>query len=266
MRTHKAVLAAVLAAGIATGLPGATAAHPAAKDRPHAHAAGSDAPPVLPGGVRVRIKRGLRALDKAGDYVDKDQPSKAIYSLRGARRNMYAAWRSAKYRVEHAPPPAPAEGKVTAHASDDGPAGPVYASPEESAVAVLGYQHEVVSSTLGLIDGAKGSLRDELSKTLFAAMDRRDSAIAYIHTKEPPAPPAEGKAVAHAADEGPVGFAGLMPGIIPDLDDEHDQAVELLAGGALTPGEKRIVKLANAQGLDTKNTVQTYWPPAPAEG
>jgi hypothetical protein len=217
---------------------------------------------VLPAAVRVRIKRGANALDKAGEYVDKGQPDKAVNSLRGARSNMYAAWRAAKYGIEHAPAAPPAEDKAIAHASQDDPVGPVYATPEETAVAVLGYQHEVVSATLGLVDGAKGTLRDQLSTTLFAAMDRRDSAIAYIHTIVPPVPP-EDKVTAHAAqDDEAVGFDVLMPGIIPDLDDEQAQGAEILAGGALTPGEKRIVRLANAQSIQTENTVNTFWPPA----
>src|SRR4051794_21267476 len=194
MRTNKAVLAAALAAGsIALALPAGASAD-AGKG---AHAAGGDAPPVLPSAVRVRIKRGENALDKAGEYVDKGQPDKAVNSLRGARANMYAAWRAAKYGIEHAPPP-PAEDKSIAHASqDDGPVGTLYATPEETAVAVLGYQHDVVAATMGLVDGAKGTLRDSLSTTLFAAMDRRDSAIAYIHTITPP--PVEDKVTAQAS-------------------------------------------------------------------
>jgi len=265
MRTHKAVLAAALAVGLVTGLPAAANADHAPKAG--AHAAGDAAPPVLPSAVRVRIKRGENALDKAGEYVDKGQPDKAVNSLRGARSNMYAAWRAAKYGIEHAPPPPAEEGKITAHASaDDAPVGTVYATPEETAVAVLGYQHDVVAGTMGLVDGAKGTLRDALSTTLFAAMDRRDSAIAYIHTI--PVPPAEeGKITAHASqDDEVVGFDVLMPGVVVDLDDEQAQAAEILAGGALTPGEKRIVRLANAQSVTTENNVNTFWPPVPAEG
>jgi hypothetical protein len=260
MRTHKVVLAAALAAGIATAVPAAANADAGSHHSKGAHAAGVDAPPVLPAAVRVRIKRGENALDKAGEYVDKGAPEKAVNSLRGARSNMYAAWRAAKYGIENAPPP-PAEDKSVAHASQDDPVGPVYATPEETAIAVLGYQHDVVSSTMGLVDGAKGTLRDQLSRTLFAAMDRRDSAITYIHTITPPV--VEDKLVAHASqDDAAVGFDVLMPGVIPDLDDEQAQGAEILAGGALTPGEKRIVRLANAQSVQTENTVNTFWPPA----
>jgi hypothetical protein len=260
MRTNKAVLAAAIAAGsIALALPAGASAD-AGKG---AHAAGGDAPPVLPSAVRVRIKRGENALDKAGEYVDKGAPDKAVNSLRGARANMYAAWRAAKYGIVHAPPPPPDEGKAIAHASQDEPVGTIYATPEQTAIAVLGYQHDVVSASMGLVDGAKGTLRDAISTTLFAGLDRRDGAIAFIQTVTPP-PEDEGKITAHAAqEEGEVvGFDVLMPGVVVDLDDEQAQAAEILDGGALTPGEKRIVRLANSQSITTENTINTVWPPA----
>ena len=264
MRTHKAVLAAALAAGLATAMPAAAGADAGAKR--DAHAAGDPPPPLLPSAVRTRIKRGENALDKAGEYVDKGQPDKAVNSLRGARANMYAAWRAAKYGIVHAPPPPAEEAKATAHASQDDPVGNVYATPEETAIAVLGYQHDVAAASMGLVDDAKGTLRDSVSTTLFAAMDRRDSAISYIHTVTPP-PVEEGKAVAHASqDDEVVGFDILMPGIVVDLDDEQAQAAEILEGGALTPGEKRIIRLANSQSITTENTVNTFWPPAVEEG
>ncbi len=55
-----------------------------------------------------------------------------------------------------------------------------------------------------------------------------------------------------------------MPGVIPDLDDEQLQSRELSKGGALTPGEKRIVLLARDQIDETEDTVNTWWPPLPA--
>src|SRR5829696_2402897 len=80
MRSLKAVLPAALAVGAVALLPAAASADSGAKHR--AHASGGDVPPTLPSAVRVRIKRGQNALDKAGEYVDKDSPAKAINSLR----------------------------------------------------------------------------------------------------------------------------------------------------------------------------------------
>jgi len=260
MRTVKAVLPVALVAGAVALLPAAASADAGSRHDQKAHAAGGDPVPVLPSAVRVRIKRGQNALDKVGDYVDKGEPDKAVNSLRGARANMYAAWRAAKYGIVNAPPPVE-EDKAIARASGDLGPGTLYAAPQETAVAVLGYQHDVFTATLGLLDDAKGSLRDALSTTMFAALDRRDSAIAFIHTV--PDPDVEAKAIAQASAVAPTaGFAALMPGVTGDLDDEQAQAAELLANGALTPGEKRIVRLAQSQTLRTENTINTYWPPA----
>ena len=209
---------------------------------------------MLPSIVAKRIARGELALERAGDYVDQEMADKAIVSLRNARSNMYAAWRNAADVVENAPPPpvvAPdALGRVrivNAHSST------VFVTPEETAVAVLGFQHEVATSAFDLLDGAKGTLRDAISKTMFAALNRRDSSIAYIHNRPVP-PPATG-------EDAPPTFATLMPDAVSDLDDELGQIRGLVRGGALTPGEKRIMGLAKSQILETKDTVSTWWPP-----
>jgi hypothetical protein len=268
MRTAKAALVAALAAAAIAAVPGAASA----KTNSHrAHAAGGAvAPSVLPSAVRVRIKRGETALDRAGDYIDRDMSAKALASLKNARANMYAAWRSAQYIVVNAPPPPPPAGKVAAHAAGAavGSPGTQYATPEDTAMAVLSYQHDVVGASYGMLDGSKGTLRDEVSKTIFAALDRRDKAIVWIHNRPAPPPAPAGKLSAHAAGA-PVatgGFDGLMQGLIVDLDDELLQGKELTAGGALTAGEKRIVLFAGAQIQNTKDTVNTWWPPVPAAG
>jgi hypothetical protein len=185
------------------------------------------------------------------------------------RRNMYAAWRGAVDVVENAPPPAPPgdglrRGRVQARASA------TYVSPEETAVAVLNFQHDAAVAAYGLLDGAKGALRDAVSTTMFAALDRRDRAAVYIHGRPVPPPPppdlarASAHVRAHASDEdAPPSFATLMPAIVPDLDDELSQIKALLRGGALTPGEKRIMGQARAQVLETKDQINTWWPPLP---
>jgi hypothetical protein len=267
----KAVLPAALAIGLVMA-PAALADSGSTKSDPvRAKAAGSDGPPpVLPSLVRTRIARGTKALERAGDWVDQEDYAKAVVSLRNVRRNMYAAWRGAVDVVENAPPP-PAPGPdllrvVRVHGRVDAHASATYMSPEETAVAVLNFQHDVAGAAYGLLDGAKGALRDAVSTTMFAALDRRDLAVAYIHSRPVPPPPppdlARASAHAHASQEdAPPSFATLMPGVVPDLDDELGQTKGLLRGGALTPGEKRIVGQARAQTLETKDQVNTWWPP-----
>jgi hypothetical protein len=266
IRLTKALLPAALAAGLLATPAAATVntGHVGAK------AAGSDGPPpVLPSIVGKRINRGEKALDRAGDYVDREMPDKAVVSLRNARRNMYAAWRNAVDVVENTPPPPPAAAdrvhlrvpiaRKKAHGSA------VYLGPEETAVAVLNFQHDAATAAFDLLDGAKGTLRDAVSTTMFASLNRRDKAILYIHNRPVPPPAAEaGRVHAHASDEdAPPSFATLMPGIVADIDDELGQIRGLVRGGALTPGEKKIMGLAKSQDLETKDQVNTWWPPLP---
>ena len=213
---------------------------------------------MLPSIVRKRINRGEKALERAGDYVDRELPDKAVISLRNARRNMYAAWRNAVDVVENTPPPPPAgDDRVhqrvpvlrKAHSST------VFLGPEETAVAVLGFQNEVATSAFDLLDGAKGTLRDGVSTTMFASLNRRDKAIVYIHNRPVPPPV--------AGEDAPPTFATLMPDVVTDLDDELGQVRGLVRGGALTAGEKKIMGLAKSQILETKDTVNTWWPPLP---
>src|SRR3954454_21720702 len=138
------VLAAVVALALCVTLPAAASAAPAGKAKhPRATSAGSDAAPLLPSIVRVRIDRGTASLARAADYVDRNMPDKAVASLLNARRNMYAAWRVARYVIDHAPPAPPAEAASPRHRkarSSGAPvvAGTVYADPITTLVAVVG--------------------------------------------------------------------------------------------------------------------------------
>jgi hypothetical protein len=271
MRIKAASLPAALAIALIAAPAAAADAGSAKTGHVRAHASGSDAPPpVLPSIVGKRVARGETALERAGDFVDQEQPDKAVVSLRNARRNMYAAWRNAVDVVENTPPAPPAADdarvrtrvpvRKQAHATA------TYMGPDETAVAVLGFQHEVATSAFDLLDGAKGALRDAVSTTMFAALNRRDQATVYIHNRPAPPPVAEdARARARAAGQegGPATFATLMPGIVSDLDDELGQIRGLLRAGALTPGEKRIMGLAKSQILESKDQVNTWWPPLP---
>ena len=125
-------------------------------------------------------------------------PDKAVASLRNVRRNMYAAWRGATDVVENAPPPPAGRDPRGSRATATARMSAAYLGPEETAVAVLGFQHDVATGSFGLLDGAKGVLRDAVSATMFAALNRRDQAIVYIHNRPVPPPPAPDAARVHA--------------------------------------------------------------------
>ena len=271
----KSLISAALAIGLVAVLPAASVAAPSKAHHPRAKSAGGDVPATLPSIVRVRINRGEASLARAADYVDRDMPTKASASLLNARRNMYAAWRGAKYLIEHAPPPPADSARVhtqeQAQASVGADGTPtVYADPNTAAVNVLEYQHDVATAAFGLLDSAKGTLENDVSTTMFAALDRRDSAIAYIAAIPPP--PATDAGVHSNAKAKASGtavatdFATLMPGIVPDLDDEMQQVEGLINGGALTAAEKRLMNEADFQVFKTEQTVNAIWPPLPADG
>ena len=92
----RAVLPAALAIGLVMAPAALAAPSSVNPDHIRAKAAGSDGPPpVLPSLVRTRIARGTKAIERAGDWVDQEDNTKAVVSLRNVRRNMYAAWRGA---------------------------------------------------------------------------------------------------------------------------------------------------------------------------
>ncbi len=73
--------------------------------------------------------------------------------------------------------------------SGGAPAAGTVADQYATAGAVLDLQHDVAQVGIGMIDTAKGALRDSLSRTIFTALDQRDTAIAYIHSVDIPPPP-----------------------------------------------------------------------------
>jgi hypothetical protein len=229
---------------------------------------------IYPSIVNRRLQRGEKALDRAGDYVDKDKPDKAVVSLKNARRNMYAAWRSAKYLIDNAPPPAPVtDGWVKPHRSvrKAGGGGGTAASVPETALAVLTLQHYAATTAFDIMDGGKGTLLGAANTTAFAALNRRDQAIAYIHQVAPPAPVASGSVRSSSsvhASGAPVAatFDTVMPGLVPQMDDEAQQISGLEDGGALVPKAKSLLNDALLQITKAERKVNAYWPPLPADG
>ena len=130
---------------------------------------------------------------------------------------------------------------------------------------MLTLQHDVASAMVALIDGSHGTGLNALSTTLNQVNDRRDQAMQYILSVEPPVPPdPEGEG---GEEEGAVPtFASVMPPYASYLDDEL-QAITgtQLDATDLTAGGRRLLNAANAQVSRTKSVVSTNWPIVPAE-
>ncbi len=224
---------------------------------------------IYPSIVQVRIGRTERALERATKRYEDGDAALAAPTLKVVRRQLAAAWRGAKYVIRTTPPPPPTEDRAVprrrAKASGD-PVGPTYATPAETAFAVLSLQHDVAAATVQLVDGAHGAGLTALGTTLFLALDRREAAIEDIHILAPPPPPIEDRVRGRVSqdEEAPVGFETVMPNTIGQFDDEL-QAIEGTKSDAtdLTAGGRRVLSAAGPQILRTKATVNTYWPPIP---
>ena len=251
MRSFK-VLAAVAVAGLVS-VGAAAGAVPA-------HIAGGDAALPYPSIVNVRLVRTEAALQRAVEYVDTAQADKAVAQLTIARAQMRKAWIGAKYVIDTAPPAAAANGAFGRASGGAVPGASPYADQYTTAGGVLSLQNEVATTAMGLLDSASGTMQSGLSSTIFAALNSRDTAIAYIHTKDVPAAPA---GLARASGGAVAGWATTMQAVVPQLDDEMQQANGMIKAGVST-GVSKVLKAADAQDLKSKKTVNKYWPPAPA--
>lgn len=241
---------------------------------PSAHASqveADDVVPVVPSTVNIRLVRAEAALERATAAVDQGQEALAIPEIVGARDNMVKAWTAAKYIISQPPPPdpeAPPDPEDPPDPTDppeppdppdpaDVEPGP-YTAPADTAAAVLNLQHDVVTTSLGLLDAAGPDLAATLRGTISGTMSARDAAINYIQTIAPPVAE-EGRVQAEASDA-PVGgtFDIVMPLFVPQLDDEILQT-NTTAMSASSPANFGgwVALKAGA----SKNLINTFWPP-----
>jgi hypothetical protein len=276
MRALGAAVPLTLAVGLVAASPAAARVDAHAGRAPVARAAGGDVgTPVYPALVNTRLVRTQKALDRAVDYADDGESAKAVSALYAARVQLKLAWRAAKYVIVHAPPPvgepdavARGHAKVPVRARASGGAvGGALADQFATAGAVLDLQHTTAATAVGMIDMAKGGLRDGLSRTLFTALDARDAAVAYIHSIDTPAPP-EPDSVRARASGAPVagGWASVMPGAVALIDDEISQIEGTIDGSTtLGAGVRRVLQQAEFQVTKTQRTINLFWPPLPGD-
>jgi hypothetical protein len=245
-------------------------------------AAGGDAgPPLYPSAVNVQLVRAEALLTKATEYQDEGDAAHAVSALTQARSHMRKAWVAAKYVIDHAPPPVAADGgfparakavpkrgvpKAKARTSGGAlPGASPFADEYTTAGGVFNLQHDVAATALGMLDTASGTLLTQVNTTLFAALNARDAAIAYIHKVEPAPAAGAGSTAAHSSGGAIVGgWGSTMSGVAPYVDDEVQQMEVLRTTLNLSTGRKAIVNAAEVQDVRTSKNINTLWPPAPA--
>ena len=271
MRSLRAAVPLALAASLVAVSPASADAKAPAK----AQASGGDAVELIyPSIVRPRIGRTERALERATRKIENGKTVEAATTLKVVRRQLAAAWRGTKYVIRTAPPPIAEDARVRARKSGGAPVGPTYATPPDTAFRVLTLMHDVSSELVGLVDGSHGTGLNGLSTTLNLVDDRRDQALQYILTVEPPVPPeAEDAAAAQVRaqasqeeeDAAPT-FASVLPNLNPQLDDELQAYAGTLADATdLTAGGRRVLNAGQAQVTRTKAFVTANWPLLPPE-
>jgi hypothetical protein len=267
MRTRNALLPLAVAAGLA----GATPAMAAGGNGGVAHLKGGDPPPVIPSIVQTRITRTENAIERLNRYADNLDSAKVVTVSKVIRRQTTAAWRGAKYYLKHAPVPDPeAEDRgvrvrrLHAHLMDD-PVLPVVADPVTTAIAVFGLAHDVSANAIELTDGAHGNTLSGVSRTMFWTLDKRNAMVADAQALQPPPDP-EDRTARASQEEGAVDFASLMPQVTQQIDDEIQHVDGLLSDATdLRPRGRTMLSRARAEIVGTEGTINTIWPPVPAE-
>jgi len=231
--------------------PAATAA-----SGPVAGAAGGDVgPPLYPSIVNVPFTRVEAALARTVKYADTAQPDKAIAQLAIVRAQVKKAWRGEKYLIDNAPPPAPEDATVATSP---------FASAEDSGAQLFVVFSDVASTSQALAEAAKGTLQSALSTTIFATLNQRDASIKYVHDHQPPPPP-DGVIADESGAPVALGWSGVMPTVADYVGDEMQELDAMLQNTSLSDGSKRIFRAAELQDTKTQKTINTWWPPAPAD-
>jgi hypothetical protein len=225
MHVRRLALPLTVALGLAAASPVGAAAAP--HHAPSAHAAqDTDDVAVLPSRVANALRRTDRSLENAETHVDEGEYAQAIVSLRNVRKNMYRADRAARAQMNAVPPVDP-EGE-----GDDA----VTTGPD-SVIAVLGAEHEVVTTVAGLFDTNSQGLVDALTHALFRTMGARDALLGAVIALDP-----EGA----GAD-----YADGMADTADQYPDEVANLTEALASDQLSPGGRAVLTPALAKANAT---------------
>ena len=219
-----------------------------------ARVAGGDAPALFPSLVNTRLVRAQSALSRATTDLDEGQPAQAVVPMGAAVSNLTTGWSAAKYVIQTTPPPPPEDGT--------GGGASAYAGPEDTAFAVLSAQHDAVTTAVGMIETGNDALSSSLLSSIQSMQALRENAVRYIHEIAPPPPPERG--IQPSGQEGG-GWATVMPGLVPILDDEMQMIQGRLAMNQFPPAVQQALTTARLQALELKDLVNQWWPPPPGD-
>ena len=273
MRANRTTVAAWIAAGLValvvatlvavqTGArPGKPAASTPTYRGPVASASGGSAAAVTyPGLVDVRFDRSEAAIDRAEAAADTAQPALAPAQLATARDQMSAAWRATRYLIRTTPPPPPTDDRAGAGGAAAG--GSPFAAPPQTALGLFTLQHDLVAAAAGLL-GPDVGLDNAAASTMQSTAALRLRAVRHIHKVAPPAPPTGDRAGASGAAVAAT-FDSVMPTVLPLLDDEITALKGNLRLNKKLPLPASVVtavKAVIAKDKDTKDVINTFWPP-----
>jgi hypothetical protein len=260
-----AALVGVIAVASSATSSGADTSATAYKGPVATESGGAVAATVYPSIVNVRLVRAEAALERAAARVDQGHGVKAVPDLATARSNMTKAWTAAKYVIRTTPAPVATDGAF-AHASGGAPGGPSFASPQDTALAVLSLQFDVATTSLGLLDASGATLRTALTTTIKAAVDARSSAITYIHSITPPPAAADGMRAKASGGAVASDWGTTMPNLLPLLDDEI-QAIKgtRRLNPTFSASTQTFLATTRARDAGLKTRINQYWPPLPAD-
>lgn len=211
MHLKKTIALAALSAGLVSAGP-ATAQSGHHGDR--ASAGRGD----VPSRVANRLKRAEKALDRATGYADDGNDASAESALGGVRKNLAAAQKVTNKKIAAGAANAP-----------------------DAAAAVASVQHDVISETVDLFDGADGALVDAVDQTLNAGIDGRDGTVASI-------------AALSTADQ--QDYVDVLESIDSDVTDELDSVDGALADDTLTSDAQADLTAAREKLVATQTAVE----------
>jgi hypothetical protein len=258
-----------------------------------AEAGDGGGPPVYPSAVNAQMIATYAQLAKAPAYLDAGDVESATKALNSAKSHMRKAWIASKYVIDNAPPPVAGDGAVAKARilpvpaakvkkvskatkkkktkKTNAPAGRAaggaiagaspFADQYTTALGVLTLEHDVAVTAMGMLSAANEPLITTVSSTMFAALNDRDTATAYIHSIDVPPVVVADSRRAHASGAPVAGWAPTMSGITPYIEDELQMVDELRASLKLSPGRARILNAVEVQDFKTERNLNLWWPP-----